>query len=142
MPDDGSYTPLPFEGQVAVQRHQNAANYLYVDGVYRISWNLVKPQIDECGWRFVNPAGHKTMKSKLILTVLAIVMMIENAQAQHGHLKWEPPGATGGDAQAGHFCLVLPCPPIGEALDAHKLALEIRDATATTSSSFRRPRGR
>jgi prepilin-type processing-associated H-X9-DG protein len=58
-PDEGGYTPSSFAGQVAVQRHLNAANYVFVDGhVERLSWNLVKPKLTTPGLRFVNPAGN------------------------------------------------------------------------------------
>ncbi len=58
--DDGGYSPISFEGQVAVRRHQNAANYLFVDGhVDRISWIPVKKKLTAEGSRFVNPGGHK-----------------------------------------------------------------------------------
>lgn len=60
LPDDGGYTPLAFEGQVAVRRHQNAANYLVADGhVDRTPWTRIKKELTTPGSRFVNPAGHK-----------------------------------------------------------------------------------
>ncbi len=60
LPEDGGYTPRAFEGQVAVRRHQNAANYLFVDGhVDGTSWKSVKNKLVEPGSRFVNPGGHK-----------------------------------------------------------------------------------
>jgi prepilin-type processing-associated H-X9-DG protein/prepilin-type N-terminal cleavage/methylation domain-containing protein len=59
-PEEGGYTPAAFESQVAVKRHQNSANYLFVDGhVERIQWNKVKAKLTQPDSRFVNPAGHK-----------------------------------------------------------------------------------
>jgi prepilin-type N-terminal cleavage/methylation domain-containing protein/prepilin-type processing-associated H-X9-DG protein len=58
-PDDGGYSPASFIGQVAVQRHLNTANYVFVDGhVERLNWNLTKPKLTTPGSRFVNPAGN------------------------------------------------------------------------------------
>jgi prepilin-type N-terminal cleavage/methylation domain-containing protein/prepilin-type processing-associated H-X9-DG protein len=62
-PDDGDYAPAAFggatTGQVAVRRHQNAANYLFVDShVRRLTWATVKSLLTESGSRFVDPAGH------------------------------------------------------------------------------------
>jgi prepilin-type N-terminal cleavage/methylation domain-containing protein/prepilin-type processing-associated H-X9-DG protein len=55
---DGDYSPLGFRGQVAVQRHLNSANYLFVDWhVERLNWTRVKPKLTSQGSRFVNPAG-------------------------------------------------------------------------------------
>jgi prepilin-type processing-associated H-X9-DG protein len=59
---DGDYSPLAFggetTGQVAVRRHLNSANYLFVDWhVERLNWNKVKPKLTSQGSRFVNPAG-------------------------------------------------------------------------------------
>jgi prepilin-type N-terminal cleavage/methylation domain-containing protein/prepilin-type processing-associated H-X9-DG protein len=55
---DGDYSPLGFMGQVAVQRHLNSANYLFVDWhVERLNWTRVKPKLTSQGSRFVNPAG-------------------------------------------------------------------------------------
>lgn len=60
LPDDGGYSPPAFEGQVAVRRHQNAANYLLVDGhVERTPWTRIKKELNAAGSRFINPAGHK-----------------------------------------------------------------------------------
>jgi prepilin-type N-terminal cleavage/methylation domain-containing protein/prepilin-type processing-associated H-X9-DG protein len=57
-PDDGNYTPGGFFGQVGVLRHQNTANYVFVDGhAERLNWNHVKQQLNSTGSRFVNPAG-------------------------------------------------------------------------------------
>jgi prepilin-type N-terminal cleavage/methylation domain-containing protein/prepilin-type processing-associated H-X9-DG protein len=57
-PEDGDYSPDGFVKQIAVKRHLNTANYLFVDGhVERANWNLVKPKLTQTGSRFVNPAG-------------------------------------------------------------------------------------
>jgi prepilin-type N-terminal cleavage/methylation domain-containing protein/prepilin-type processing-associated H-X9-DG protein len=57
-PDDGDYSPTGFAAEIAVKRHQNTANYLFVDGhVERRNWNAVKPILTQTGSRFVNPAG-------------------------------------------------------------------------------------
>ena len=61
-PDDGDYSPNGFGGettaQVAVRRHLNSANYLFVDWhVERLSWNRVKPRLTAQGSQFVDPAG-------------------------------------------------------------------------------------
>jgi prepilin-type N-terminal cleavage/methylation domain-containing protein/prepilin-type processing-associated H-X9-DG protein len=58
-PDEGGYGPAAFLSQVAATRHQEAANYLFVDGhVERNVWIRVKPKLTERGSRFVNPSGH------------------------------------------------------------------------------------
>ena len=55
---DGGYTPIYFAQQVAVNRHNNTANYLYVDGhVETLKWLVVKTQLLQPGSRFVNPQG-------------------------------------------------------------------------------------
>jgi prepilin-type N-terminal cleavage/methylation domain-containing protein/prepilin-type processing-associated H-X9-DG protein len=57
-PDDGDYSTNGFPAEIAVLRHFNAANYLFVDGhVERLNWNAVKPKLTSQGSRFVNPAG-------------------------------------------------------------------------------------
>jgi prepilin-type processing-associated H-X9-DG protein/prepilin-type N-terminal cleavage/methylation domain-containing protein len=59
-PEEGGYSPRAFASQVAVKRHQNSANYLFVDGhVEKIQWNQVKTKLTQPESRFVNPAGHK-----------------------------------------------------------------------------------
>ena len=61
-PDDGDYTPRGFASEIAVARHQNSANYLFVDShVERLSWNLLKPRLTQTGLRFVNPAGRPSV---------------------------------------------------------------------------------
>ena len=57
-PEDGDYSTNGFPKEVAVSRHLNAANYLFVEShVERLNWNLVKPKLTSPGSRFVNPAG-------------------------------------------------------------------------------------
>ena len=57
-PDDGDYSPVSFAAEIAVKRHENSANYLFVDGhVERLNWPAVKPILTQTGSRFVNPAG-------------------------------------------------------------------------------------
>jgi prepilin-type N-terminal cleavage/methylation domain-containing protein/prepilin-type processing-associated H-X9-DG protein len=58
--DHGGYEPPGFTNQVAVFRHQTAANYLFVDGhVETLTWKRVSPKLSGIGSRFVNPAGHQ-----------------------------------------------------------------------------------
>jgi prepilin-type N-terminal cleavage/methylation domain-containing protein/prepilin-type processing-associated H-X9-DG protein len=57
-PEDGGYTPGAFSAQVAVERHQRTANYLFVDShVERLAWKRVKPRLTQSGSAFVNPAA-------------------------------------------------------------------------------------
>jgi prepilin-type N-terminal cleavage/methylation domain-containing protein/prepilin-type processing-associated H-X9-DG protein len=57
-PEEGDYSPEGFVKELAVRRHLNTANYLYVDGhVERLNWNVVKSKLTRTGSRFVNPAG-------------------------------------------------------------------------------------
>ena len=59
-PDQWGYSPTAFPAQVAVLRHQNGANYLFVDGhVEKQQWKIVKLKLPEAGSHFVNPGGHK-----------------------------------------------------------------------------------
>jgi prepilin-type N-terminal cleavage/methylation domain-containing protein/prepilin-type processing-associated H-X9-DG protein len=47
-----------FSSEVAVTRHQNGANYLFVDGhVQLLKWSLLEANLNRVGSRFVNPAG-------------------------------------------------------------------------------------
>lgn len=59
-PDEGDYSPNGFKAQVDVKRHQNSANYLFVDGhVERRSWTQLELNLkNQAGSRFVNPAGN------------------------------------------------------------------------------------
>lgn len=57
--DPPDYSPGVFVSAVAVNRHQNSANYLFVDAhVERMNWSSVSPTLTRTGSRFVNPAGH------------------------------------------------------------------------------------
>jgi prepilin-type N-terminal cleavage/methylation domain-containing protein/prepilin-type processing-associated H-X9-DG protein len=53
-----AYDPTPFFFSVAVRRHLNGANYLFVDGhVERLTWPQTKNLLNQPASRFVNPAG-------------------------------------------------------------------------------------
>jgi len=55
-PMDGDYSQAGFAAEVAAKRHQNMANYLFVDGhVERLNWALVKRNLTLTGSRFVKP---------------------------------------------------------------------------------------
>ncbi|MCX6884563.1 MAG: prepilin-type N-terminal cleavage/methylation domain-containing protein [Verrucomicrobia bacterium] len=55
----GGYTPAVFPTQVAVQRHQAGANYLFADGhVQKLAWMKVRQQIQATSDRFVRPDGN------------------------------------------------------------------------------------
>ena len=57
--NDGDYSPSSFKTMVAVERHEDAANYVFVDGhVERLSWSKVQPLLTTPGSRFINPGGH------------------------------------------------------------------------------------
>ena len=57
-PDDGDYSPGGFITEVAALRHQNASNYLFVDGhVDRMNWSTVKQALLEKNSRFINPSN-------------------------------------------------------------------------------------
>jgi len=57
--NDGSYVPVSFAGQVAVERHQSSASYLFADGhAQLLRWSLSQKQLTSVGSRFVNPAGN------------------------------------------------------------------------------------
>ena len=52
------YAETNFESQVAVTRHLNKANYLFVDGhVQALQWKIVRQKLLQQGSRFVAPAG-------------------------------------------------------------------------------------
>lgn len=56
--NDGDYAPATFSSEVAVRRHQNGANYLFVDGhVQFFLWTAVQPKLTASGSRFVEPPG-------------------------------------------------------------------------------------
>ncbi len=51
-------SPEVFKGQVAVQRHDGSANYLFVDGhVETLKWEDVQARLRETGSRFVDPSA-------------------------------------------------------------------------------------
>ncbi len=55
---DGDFSPLAFKGQVAVARHDDKANYLFVDGrVETRSWQNTQTELPRSGSPFVNPGG-------------------------------------------------------------------------------------
>ena len=54
----GGFTPVSFNGQVAVARHLATANYLFADGhVEALRWLRVKEELVRTGSRFVRPDG-------------------------------------------------------------------------------------
>jgi prepilin-type N-terminal cleavage/methylation domain-containing protein/prepilin-type processing-associated H-X9-DG protein len=56
----GDYNPPSFSFEVAVNRHDLKANYLFLDWhVETRFWRSVKPELHAIGSRFVNPAGHQ-----------------------------------------------------------------------------------
>ena len=59
-PTEGGYGPLEFSLQVAVRRHDQKANYLFLDWhVETRPWRSVKTDLPTLGSRFVNPGGHQ-----------------------------------------------------------------------------------
>lgn len=55
----GGYTPPVFPTQVAVNRHQLAANYLMADGhVEKLAWSKVLQRIQTKGDRLIRPDGN------------------------------------------------------------------------------------
>ena len=53
-----NYEPTPFFFAVAVKRHSDGANYLFVDGhAERLGWSQTKNILNQPHSRFVNPAG-------------------------------------------------------------------------------------
>ena len=55
----GGYSPAVFPLQVAVQRHQSSANYLFADGhIEKLAWPKVLQQIQASGNRLVRPDGN------------------------------------------------------------------------------------
>jgi prepilin-type processing-associated H-X9-DG protein len=56
----GDYAPVSFSFEVAVNRHDQKANYLFLDWhVEARLWRSVKPELQAIGSRFINPAGHQ-----------------------------------------------------------------------------------
>jgi prepilin-type N-terminal cleavage/methylation domain-containing protein/prepilin-type processing-associated H-X9-DG protein len=57
----GGYTTNGFENQVAVQRHNGSANYLFTDWhLEALRWNnTVRNRLQQPGSRFINPGGHE-----------------------------------------------------------------------------------
>ncbi len=54
----GGFTPTAFAEQVAVDRHRQSANYLFVDAhAELLSWSKVKTELPQTGGRFVRPDG-------------------------------------------------------------------------------------
>ena len=57
-PEEGDYSPSGFASEVAVEQHQDGANYLFVDAHAQFQkWTVLKNILKETGSRFVNPAG-------------------------------------------------------------------------------------
>jgi prepilin-type N-terminal cleavage/methylation domain-containing protein/prepilin-type processing-associated H-X9-DG protein len=58
--DEDMYSPTAFKRDVAEDRHDARANYLFVDcHVESRSWGVVRSELTSVGSRFINPAGHK-----------------------------------------------------------------------------------
>ncbi|MDB6032695.1 MAG: N-terminal cleavage protein [Verrucomicrobiales bacterium] len=58
--NDGDYSPSGFKAEVAEDRHDGRANYLFVDcHVETRSWGTVKNDLTRLGSHFINPAGHQ-----------------------------------------------------------------------------------
>jgi prepilin-type N-terminal cleavage/methylation domain-containing protein/prepilin-type processing-associated H-X9-DG protein len=56
----GSFQPASFQTEVGAERHNDAANYLFVDGhIEARSWKSIRSELTRPGSRFVNPGGHK-----------------------------------------------------------------------------------
>ena len=57
----GGFTPNAFGAEVAVQRHQGGANYLFADShTEKLSWRRVKALLGPPVTRFVRPDGQNT----------------------------------------------------------------------------------
>jgi prepilin-type processing-associated H-X9-DG protein/prepilin-type N-terminal cleavage/methylation domain-containing protein len=57
--NDGDYRASSFVAQVAVERHNAAANYLFVDGhVVSLAWTEAQPKLTNPGDRFIDPEGN------------------------------------------------------------------------------------
>lgn len=58
--DEGKYSPQAFGRDVAEDRHDTRANYLFVDcHVDTRPWATVRNELTKIGSRFIDPAGHK-----------------------------------------------------------------------------------
>jgi prepilin-type N-terminal cleavage/methylation domain-containing protein/prepilin-type processing-associated H-X9-DG protein len=58
-PDEGDYSPNGFKTQIAEDRHDGRANYLFVDfHAEARSWPAVRSELTRNGSRFVKPGGH------------------------------------------------------------------------------------
>lgn len=56
----GDYSPAGFSQQIGIRRHDQKANYLFVDfHVETRTWASAKKQLHAAGSQFVNPAGHQ-----------------------------------------------------------------------------------
>lgn len=59
-PDEGMYSVNAFQRDVAEDRHDTRANYLFVDcHVETRPWSMVRNELTKVGSRFINPEGHK-----------------------------------------------------------------------------------
>jgi prepilin-type N-terminal cleavage/methylation domain-containing protein/prepilin-type processing-associated H-X9-DG protein len=59
-PDEGGFAPRQFAKEVAAERHDHSANYLFIDGhVERISWTHTQNLLTRNQSRFINPAGYQ-----------------------------------------------------------------------------------
>jgi prepilin-type N-terminal cleavage/methylation domain-containing protein/prepilin-type processing-associated H-X9-DG protein len=62
---DGGYSTNAFSQQVAVERHQRAAGYLFADAhVEARRWMRVQTDLNQLGSRFVRPEGHGLAPTK------------------------------------------------------------------------------
>ena len=60
-PEEGGYSAGAVAATVAVRRHTQASNYLFVDShVERITWAQAQSQLTQTGSRFIDPAGHNS----------------------------------------------------------------------------------
>jgi prepilin-type N-terminal cleavage/methylation domain-containing protein len=56
----GDFLPLSFKGEVGVEAHLKAANYIFVDcHVESRSWGSVANELQRPGSRFINPGGYQ-----------------------------------------------------------------------------------
>ena len=57
--NDGDYSPNSFKGQVGVERHDQRANYLFVDvHIETRPWGTLRNELIRPRSRFVNPGGN------------------------------------------------------------------------------------